>query len=147
MGLSMKRSVSVAAAAASIAIFACAGVATASPGGPQPAGPAPAKGVHTLGASNVSGWAVVDATGTLARGANAVAVIKLGAGTYEVQMNSKLKHCSFVGSAGDPGQGTSGFGVVTTANRAGNEKAVFVQTFNQAGTSTDTDFHLNVTCS
>jgi hypothetical protein len=141
----MKNSFSVAAAAASIAMFAFAGTVSAAPG-QQPAGPAQAKGVHTLGPANISGWAVVASDGTLVRGSNATGVIKIATGQYEVDMNSKLTKCSFVGGAGSTGAGSSGFGVVTTANRSGNPKGVYVEIFNQAGAVADVSFHLNVTC-
>ena len=147
MGHSMHKKFSFAAAATAIATLTLASTAAFAGPNAQPAPSGGGKGVHTAGATNVSGWAVVAADGTFARGSNVAGVLKLGSGTYEVQMNSKLKHCAFVASAGDPAASSSGFGVVTTANRSGNEKAVFVQAFNQAGASTDTDFHLIVDCS
>jgi hypothetical protein len=143
----MKMSIAAVAVAASSAIFAFSTLAVAGPGTglnvPRPG----AKQVHVAGATNVSGWAVVDADGVLARKENAKTATKLGTGTYEVAFNSALNHCSYQATAATSGISGAPSGFVSLSPRSGNKRAVFVITRDTAGVLADLGFHLQVNCS
>jgi hypothetical protein len=93
-----------------------------------------------------SRFAVVDKPGTLVRGKNAVAAIHLAVGNYEVAFDRDVRGCAFVGSPGNPGEGSPLFGQFTTAARSGNPNAVYVATRATDGTAADRSFHLAVIC-
>jgi hypothetical protein len=104
------------------------------------------KGVHTE-VSGVSGWAVVNADGTLARRVNAKASIHNGTGTYEVDFNSVVTKCAYTGNIGLSGtSGSSEPGFITVVGRAGVAKGLFIQTFDKTGTLKDLGFHIVTTC-
>jgi hypothetical protein len=104
------------------------------------------KGVHTE-VSGVSGFAVVNSDGTLARRINAKSSVKNSTGTYVVHFNSVVTKCAYTGAIGLSGtSGSSSPGFITVVGRAGDAKGIFIQTFNSAGTLTDLGFHLVVTC-
>jgi hypothetical protein len=103
-----------------------------------------------VGAATSTNWAVVSSAGTLVRGHNATAAVRLNTGSYSVTFGRNITHCAYVATAGDTGAGAvSGPVEVTTALRAGTTNAVFVQTFVEsttAATLTDEPFHLAVQC-
>ena len=110
------------------------------PGPRGPAGPpGPAGGVTRL-------WAVVNGTGSIARGAGTTSAGRLGAGVYEVVFGQNVGNCVYVASVGDSGEGTGLSGAAMTARRAGNANAVRVETRNLAGAAADRAFHLVVVC-
>jgi hypothetical protein len=105
-----------------------------------PAGPAGPAGVVTRL------WAVVNASGSIARGAGTTSAGRLAAGTYEVIFGQPVANCSYVGSVGDAAAGTGTSGALTVAQRAGNANGVRVETRNLAGALADRTFHLIVVC-
>jgi len=77
-------------------------------------------------------WAVVNSAGALVRGNGATAATPLSTGTYQVTFNANIAGCAYVATAGDPAAGAvSGPIEVTVATRAGNNNALFIQTFDQ----------------
>jgi hypothetical protein len=139
----MNRSFTVGVALASSALLAFSSVAVAATG--SNSGPAP-KGAGVPGASNISGWAVVNADGSLARGLNATGASHISVGAYEVDFNSKLTKCAFTATVGNAGSGNPTHLSIVVASRSGNIKGVFVEVQDFSGTLTDSPFHLNVTC-
>jgi len=92
-------------------------------------------------------FAVVDASGALARGGRVVSTTHLGTGSYEVIFDSNVNKCSFQGSIGTTGAGSvPSPGLLTVAGRAGNNAGVFVRIVDRAGNSLDSSFHLAVNC-
>jgi hypothetical protein len=107
---------------------------------PGPRGPAgPAGAVSRL-------WAVVNGTGSIARGAGTTSAGRLGAGVYEVVFGQNVGNCVYVASIGDSGESTGLSGAAMTTRRAGNPNAVRVETRNLAGAAADRAFHLIVVC-
>jgi hypothetical protein len=96
--------------------------------------------------------AVVEATGTLARGTHVVSVAKLGganAGTYEVIFDRTVSGCAYNATIGPSTFGGS-IGpppvTITTATRAGNPNGVFIFEHQANGSTIDEPFHLVVSC-
>ncbi|MFI6819330.1 hypothetical protein ACIBJE_00060 [Micromonospora sp. NPDC050187] len=90
-------------------------------------------------------FAVVASNGALARGQDAVAVIKYGAGQYEVIFNRVVSRGAYVATIGDASDCcVPGGGEVSVAPRLSTPNAVFVQTRNYNGTAADRPFHLHV---
>ena len=139
----MNRSFTVGVVLASSALLAFSSVAAAATGSNSGAS---AKGGKVPGASNISGWAVVEADGTLTRGSNATGASKIDTGAYEVDFNSKLTKCAFTATVGNSGGGNPTHLSIVVASRSGNIKAVFVETEDFAGNTVDSPFHLNVSC-
>lgn len=142
----MKRNFTMGAVIVSGVLFAAAAAAAAAPVGlntPRPGG----KDVHVEGATNISGWAVVDADGTLARKENAKSATRLGTGSYEVVFNSALNHCSYQATPGTSGISSGPTGFIGLSPRSGNNRAVYISTRDTTGTLADLAFHLQVTCS
>lgn len=110
------------------------------PGPRGPAGPAgPAGGVTRL-------WAVMNASGSIARSAGTSSAGRLGAGAYEVIFGQNVTACAFVGSVGDTGEATGTAGAASVARRAGNANAVRVETRTLGGALADRPFHVVVVC-
>ncbi|MGZ8693885.1 MAG: hypothetical protein ACXWYS_00405 [Gaiellaceae bacterium] len=129
------------------------------------AGPAGATGaVGATGATGAAGpkgdkgdpgtpatvlWARVNAAGALlSANKNAVSAQKLAVtGAYEVIFNQDVSSCSFAVQPGDaapnPGAGRL---FLSAVNRTANAAGVFVYSENQAGTGSDSPFHLQVFC-
>jgi hypothetical protein len=142
----MKMRIATSVFVASSALLAFSAVSAASSVGlntPR----AGAKQAHVAGATNISGWAVVNADGTLARKENAKSSTKLGTGTYEVIFNSALNHCSYQATpaTADISGGPTGF--IGLSPRSGNNRGVFISTRDTDGLAADLAFHLQVTCS
>ncbi|MEU0157048.1 hypothetical protein [Micromonospora fulviviridis] len=90
-------------------------------------------------------FAVVEPTGALARGFQAVSATRLGVGTYQVVFSHDLTGSAFVATIGLSGSvGASAPGEITVVGRAGVPNGIFVQTFNSAGALTDLGFHTAV---
>ncbi len=111
------------------------------PRGPRGlAGPAgPAGAVTRL-------WAVMNASGSIARGAGTTSAGRLGAGVYEVVFGQNVTNCAFVASVGDSGEATGANGAATVTRRAGNANGVRVETRNLGNALADRGFHLIVVC-
>jgi hypothetical protein len=94
-------------------------------------------------------FAVVNHDGSLARGSVGVTSSKVASftGAYVVGFGTDVSGCAFVSTVGNTGNGgTPPAGDANTAGRSADVKAVFVQTYNAAGTTTDDSFHLIVVC-
>jgi hypothetical protein len=96
---------------------------------------------------NVPLWAVVNPDLTLARGAGVVGVAKEDEGQSSVVFDRDISECAFtanVGYAGDVGSPPDGS--VTVVGLNGQPNGVYISTFNQAGASADSGYHLVITC-
>lgn len=90
-------------------------------------------------------FAVVNANGTLDRGFGVVSSTRLAAGQYQVVFSHSLVGSAFVGTLGLAAfSGISPSGEIAVVGRAGNNNAIFVQTFASNGTVADRGFHLAV---
>jgi hypothetical protein len=100
-------------------------------------------------AASAATWAVVNADGSLARGASVVSTAQLSTGNYEVIFNKNVENCVFNAQVGrTDSTGTIGArAYVSTARRNGNPLGVFLQTVNAGGTPTPYPFHLQLQCS
>lgn len=141
----MQRKFAVGAVIVSGLLLASTAAVAAPSHGLNVPGPA-SKDVHVQGATNVSGWAVVDTDGTLVRKQNAKSATKLGTGSYEVVFNSTLNHCSFLATPSTPGISGAPTGFIGLSPRSGNNRAVFILTKDTTGANADLAFHLLVTC-
>jgi hypothetical protein len=105
-----------------------------------PAGPAgPAGAVTRL-------WAVLNASGSIARSAGTTSAGRLAAGVYEVIFGQAVANCAFVASVGDGDAATGTNGAATVTRRAGNANAVRVETRTLGNALADKAFHLLVVC-
>jgi hypothetical protein len=93
-------------------------------------------------------FAVVNSAGTLVRGNGASGAIHLSTGTYQVNFVSNQAGCGYIATPGDPGAGAVlEPAIATVATRAGNNKALFIQTFNQStGALQDEPFQVQTYC-
>lgn len=97
-------------------------------------------------------WAVVGTDGTLVRGspgATATQLFKPSVdGAYQVDFGTDVTGCALTASLGrtDSLDLNPAPGEIGTAYRSGNADAVFVKTYNSAGTAADRSFHLMVLC-
>ncbi|MFI7433068.1 hypothetical protein [Micromonospora haikouensis] len=90
-------------------------------------------------------FAVVNATGTLARGFGVFSSLRLGVGTYQVIFSHDLTGSAYIGTIGLTGSvGASPSGEIAVVGRAGVPNGVFVQTFTSAGVPADRAFHLAI---
>jgi hypothetical protein len=90
-------------------------------------------------------YAVVDASGTLARGRRAVSATRLATGAYEVVFRKDVRKGAYVATIGLSGSaGSSLPGEITVVGRAGNDRGVFVTTHSSGGAAADLGFHLAV---
>ena len=100
------------------------------------------------GTPGVSGWAVVNSDGSLARGHNVTSVIHTsGDAYYKVRFNSNVRRCEYnatIGYSGHSGDAPAAF--VTVVGASASVEEVFVNTYNNTGTAAEESFHLNVTC-
>jgi hypothetical protein len=150
MRLSKAGHILLGAGVATVLTLAGTGIAAAtSHGSPQPPGPVVQTPPKVSSASLCRAlFAVVNADGTLARaGCPGTTSTLLTTGDFEVTFPRDISTCGFVGTAGLSGFGGSlGPAMISEAGRAGNNDAVFVQTFNATGTATSLGFHLSVQC-
>ena len=136
--------------AATAGLLAGAALAGGGPNGVAPQVTAAAN-FPTGTAIKVKGAAVINGDGTVSRASSLPFKLSssthLGTGLYELLWNHSVAACGWVATVG---LGTFGGSVpggqITTAGRAGNTSAVFVETFNAAGTVADEPFHLIVIC-
>jgi hypothetical protein len=116
-------------------------------GGPTgatgPVGPAGTTGPGGPAATKL--WAVIDATGNLARGLGTVSTSHADTGTYNIIFNQDVNSCAYLANIGPAGTGTAA-GVADVASLNGNTKGVYVETRNSTGVLTDLPFHLAVLC-
>jgi hypothetical protein len=92
-------------------------------------------------------WAVVDATGTLARGYRTTSSAKISLGGYEVIFKQDVTGCVYNVSLGNIGSiGTVPNGQIAVASRTTDVKGVWVNTFDSTGALADFPFHLRVKC-
>jgi hypothetical protein len=139
----MKRLIAVALTAVLASSVTFAGTASAGPR--DNTGPG-AKSVHT-DAAGVSGWAVIDPDGTLARKLNAKSVLHVDTGIYAVSFNSNIRHCAYtatVGLSGSVGSSLPGYATVVALNE--DTKGVYLKTFDSTGALADLGSHLLVSC-
>ena len=98
-------------------------------------------------AAHLSGFAVVNSDGSLARGSNVTGASHLSTGIYEVDFSTSVKSCAFTATTGLSGSsGTMPPSFVTVAGRNGNANGVYIRTFDSTGADSDLGFHLNVRC-
>jgi hypothetical protein len=98
-------------------------------------------------AASDASFAVVNASGTLMRGRNAVSVTRFGPGRYDVNFNHNLLTCSWVATIGDPGFSYVYHPGQISANQGRlTSFASYVETRNLSGVLTDFPFHLQVRC-
>lgn len=91
-------------------------------------------------------WAVVNASGSIHRGAGTTSAGRLGLGVYEVVFGQNVTGCVFVASVGDSGEATGATGVAMVTRRAGNPNGVRVETRTLGNVLADRAFHLIVVC-
>lgn len=90
-------------------------------------------------------WANLTRGGSIVEASRVTNVIAFGTGAYEVEFDRDVSDCSY--TAAIDFFDTSGGSVMTAVDpRAGNARAVFVQTYNTSGTKADEPFYLEVTC-
>jgi hypothetical protein len=92
-------------------------------------------------------WAVVNPDLTLARGSGVVSVSKQDEGQSAVIFDRDVSACAYtanVGFAGD--NGVPDDGAVTVVGLNGQPNGVYITTYDQAGASADSGFHLVITC-
>jgi hypothetical protein len=123
----------------------------AGPTGPQgpkgdtgPTGPAGPTGPQGPPATKL--WAVVLADGSLVRSSGATASSRITDGEYRVDFNQNVTACAYLATIGNPQAGGPPPGAIVTALRVGTTNAVYVATFDLAGTHADRNFHLAVFC-
>lgn len=91
--------------------------------------------------------AVVDSSGTLARGYRALHATRLGTGRYSVGFGRDVSACSYTASIGLPGtSGSETPGMISVAPRTDKPKSLLVQTFTTHGSREDHGFHVIVAC-
>jgi hypothetical protein len=113
---------------------------------PGPAGPAGPQGPAGPAGTITSRWAVMNASGSLARSSGTTSAGRLGAGVYEVIFNTNVSNCAFVASVGETGSGATPSGYAATTRRSGNANGVRVETRSGTAAPADRPFHLVVVC-
>lgn len=97
--------------------------------------------------TNMPLWAVVNPDLTLARGSGVISVSKQSEGQSAVIFDRDVSECAYtanVGFAGDIGVPDDGAVTVVGLNEQPN--GVYITTYDQAGASVDSGFHLVITC-
>jgi hypothetical protein len=108
-------------------------------------GTAGAKG--DTGAAATTLWAVVESTGTLARGGTGTVSAKSpSTGRYEIVFKQNVSKCAYIATEGSTTAGVPVAAFVGVATLEENPDGVFVETFNTAGVLTAEPFHLAVFC-
>jgi hypothetical protein len=100
--------------------------------------------VKTLDAAK-NRFAVVNSTGTLARGRGVVSTTRGATGGYEVIFDTNITGREYIGTVVIPGIVNLG-GFLTTALQNGTTNAVLVNTFNEAGVVADRSFQVELVC-
>jgi hypothetical protein len=93
-------------------------------------------------------FAVVNSTGTLARGFGAASAAVDGSpGQYQVLFKRGVSKCAFVATLGSSGSnGRPPIGEIGVVGLNGRKAGVYVETYDSTGTLTAAGFHLVVTC-
>jgi hypothetical protein len=117
--------------------------------GPQgPTGPTGPTG--PAGADATAYWAVVDDTGSLARGSHVNSTTHVTTGEYVVTFDTNISSCSYVAQVGDTGTATGAPGLTRPRRSSSSSSAVVVETFRITSNGTpvndDYPFHLAVFC-
>ena len=135
-----------------ICILAATGMALTTAGAANAAGRdnvlQPGQKTITIQAAGVSGHAVVNADGTIARKLNAKTVEHTpGSGVYIVNFNSNVRGCAYNATVGLGGSsGTSAPGFASVVGAAVSVKSVYVTTADKDGVTAERGFHLLVSC-
>lgn len=90
-------------------------------------------------------WAVVETDGTLRRASAGVTSLRVNAGNYRVDFGDRdMRNCAYTGTQDEVTAANLGFvGIEVDATDA---TRLFVRTTDQAGTSADRPFNVQVTC-
>jgi hypothetical protein len=107
-------------------------------GNAGPAGPA--------GTPATTLWAVVNANGTLARGAAGVTSTYSGASFYSVDFPRNVTGCTYVATIGGTSNAYGGTGEISVYSQNLDPNGVTVVTHNSTGAFADRPFHLAVFC-
>ncbi len=115
------------------------------PGAPGTRGPTGPQG--PAGASGSALWAVVNPTGSLARGSGVVSVSHTATGNYRVQFNKNISACAWLATIGSATTITT-FGFIETELQTGTTDTVHVEVRDpgNSNTAADRGFHLAVFC-
>jgi hypothetical protein len=106
-------------------------------------GPVPSAGI----AFGSARFAVVTASGMLARGRNVSSVARTSAGRYQVILSSDVRGCAYVASIGDASASPLATSAsITTASLSSNVNGVAVRTYGANQNPGDRPFHLIVSC-
>lgn len=102
---------------------------------------------NTLGAALMSA-SVLSGCGASFRGSGAVSISRPGAGICLVTFVREVRSCSVLATVGAFGTTLGSPSLIQTeyVGGAANDNVVRVETFNTAGTPTDTSFHVFVNC-
>ena len=87
----------------------------------------------------------VNDDGTLARSSRAVSSSRSTAGIYLVTFDRSITSCTYAGVIGGIDAG-SPKGSISITPSVGNSAALYIETSNTAGTTTDQSFYVEVTC-
>ena len=102
--------------------------------------------IEVLGYYVENMMAAVGGNGALFRGTAGATVSRDTNGQYRVNFNRSVIGCTFSGGLNDGGNNFGDKGYIAMAINGSSANGVYVETFNQAGTKTDLDFHVQVTC-
>jgi hypothetical protein len=100
--------------------------------------------VVTCAASNT--WAVVNATGVLEHGTDAVRSQQVAGGAYRVFFNQNVSNCSFIATLGAAASGLPAAGSAAVVGAAVSLNAVWVETYNVTGVITPSSFSVVAVC-
>jgi hypothetical protein len=90
--------------------------------------------------------AVINADGTVVRGAGVTSASRAGPGNYEVIFNRNVSDCTWQGTIAGPGAGTTAIGLIAINLLAASPNGLFVRTADTSNTVTDHQFQLIVFC-
>ena len=93
-------------------------------------------------------WAVVNSTGTLARGQGVDSVTRTAAGRYRVDFDQPVDQCAWTAVVGQGGTAVPATleGLTQVGGDATGTDRVMVYTWNTSLAATDKPFHLTVLC-
>jgi len=121
--------------------------ATGPQGSPGATGPTGEQGPPGPTGSGL--WAVVSATGSLARGSGVTAVSGPTSNVFTVEFGQNVTGCAYLAVPGETGTATPGsepLGFAVPTGHASNAKAVRVKTYDKGGSVANRAFHLTVAC-
>jgi hypothetical protein len=96
--------------------------------------------------NDVAMWAFVDSNGGLFRSSGGVATARIGTGTYDVAFPRDVNACAYNATNAAADNVNPAPNEVAVAKRAGTNNVVRVRTATSAGTITNDQFMLVVTC-